>query len=175
MKLFKLILAATVLLSSIGCNNSIPKKNGRIVIDGSEKIKTILLKKDDSVEIRIVLDSALNFKSIYQTNRGIIEGQALIFYPDGRLEKKVLSEDGIRMGRAQYFYESGALKGDLYFYNGRPNVYGVEYWDGKYGLTKYSIHFDEHGKIEKMKVYDSLGYYIKDSVPPYNSEYPANY
>jgi antitoxin component YwqK of YwqJK toxin-antitoxin module len=158
-------------LFALGCNGTSDKKN-EIVIDASRQVRSIVLQKNDSLAVRINIDSLLNLRSIVEVNKGVIEGEALVFYSNGKLEKKIHSEDGIREGHTQYFFESGALKSELFYCNGKPNFYAGEYWDGHYSRIKYSIQFGENGKINKIKSFDSLGVLLRDSVPPANAEYP---
>jgi antitoxin component YwqK of YwqJK toxin-antitoxin module len=156
----------------IGCNTGISNEKNKVVFDRTNSLRYIYLKKNDSLSIQINLDSSLGIKSILELKKGIIDGQSLVFYPSGQLQKKVQSVGGVREGHTQYFYESGALWRDLYYYFGKPHTYAAEYWDGNYGITKYSIHFGERGKILKIKTFDSLGYFLKDSIPSASREYP---
>ena len=175
MKSFFFLFAGIQLGLVCSCNN-IQKANekGEIVIFIDDKIKKIILKKNDSVSVNINLDSLVNIISIIQHQKKVINGMSYVFYPNGNPEKIISSRDGIRVGHSFYFYESGSIKRELYYCNGVPSVWGGEYWDGNYSMLKYSIHFTDNGKIDHQKIYDSLGVLLKDSIPIPQTEYSTN-
>jgi antitoxin component YwqK of YwqJK toxin-antitoxin module len=166
------ILIAFLFYSASCSPNRSKKEKDTLTINKNDKIHTIRITKNDSITEVIQLDSQLNFVFIAEVNNGVISGPALNFYPNGQVSKKVDTKFGVRDGHVQYYYESGALKIDLFYYFGRPIIYGAEYYDGRYGITKYSIRFGDKKGIVKIKIFDSLGNFLRDSIPPENTEYP---
>lgn len=158
-----------IFLLLISCNTKGGK--GQFLVERSSNVRNIILRQNDTVSVSIDIDSLMQLKSIVRLKNGIIDGEGITFYPNGRIKKKVDTKSGIYEGHTKLFYESGALKSEVFYCCGNPSYYGYEYWDAPVIITKYIIDFGEKGKIESIKIFDSTGHFLRDSFPEPNAEY----
>ena len=171
----RFILLVSFVVFICSCRDRFIKdKNNKnvIEIEKPDKVEVVQLRLNDSMYIRINLDSGVQLRSIVWHNKNSIDGESLVFYPNGRLKKKVTNKDNLRDGHAQYFYESGSIKSDLLYYNGKPSYYGVEYWDYYFSIPKHVYVFGDKGIVSKIRNYDTSGNYLRDSTPLPNLKYP---
>jgi hypothetical protein len=155
----------TILVLSIyACNSSDTKKNDRIVIIKSVKVQTIEVIENDSMKSIIIIKDG-KVENIDKYKNGKLNGEQLKFYDNGLLSKKINTSNGITEGHKYEFYPSGSILSYNYYCQIYPCYFGVEYWDSPLNTLKKSIHYGKRGEIEKVKLFDTLGYFIKDSVP----------
>ena len=116
------------------------------------------------------MKTVVNFKNNRITN--IIKlinnkenGERLLFYSNGKLSKKAIVSHGIYTDYCYEFYPSGSALAYTFYCGIYPSYFGIEYWDGPLNTMKKSIHYGERGKIERIRFFDSLGNFIKDSIP----------
>ena len=141
----------------------------------NKKPETITLQKKDSIQkVEIVENdytkTVINLKgaqieSIIKYVNNKMTGEQLSFHKNGFLSKKLQTLKGITEGHRYEFYESGAFMSHTYYKDIYPAFFGTQYWDGPYGLMKSSIHYKDRGEIERVRIFDTLGNFSKDSVP----------
>lgn len=157
-----LIFFTLIFISMLSCKS---KTESTILrIDKNEKIHSIQLIENDSLKTVInVKDGKILSISKYRNKK--LNGELLSFYQNGELSKKQQISDGISNGHYYEFYESGALAFHNYYCNLYPCLYGVELWDQCYEVMRTQIYYGERGEIKKLRLYDTLGNFLKDSIP----------
>lgn len=163
----KKIFGFSFFIFSLSCTHR--SKMKEIVLDEKGAAYCIIINKNDSQTLKIFIDSALNLENLnaFKKENGheISNEQQVKFYENGKVALLLESVNGIPNGHTYKFYKSGALKNNTFYVNGRPLLNAIEYWDDNFGLFRESIHFYEDGQIAKIKVFDSLGHYLRDSIP----------
>jgi hypothetical protein len=151
-----------VVLSS--CYDNTGGENGNIIIREQEKIKSIEIFENDSTKSVIILKDG-KIETISKFKKGKLNGEQLKFFSNGNLSKKGGVSNGLSNGYIYEFYPSGSILSFNYYCQIYPCNFGVEYWDGPLNTLKKSIHYGERGNVDKVRLFDSLGYFIKDSFP----------
>ena len=138
--------------------------DNRLTISPSSKSE-IKIDLNDSVYYLVTLKQN-GFRSINRYTNDILDGEQLVFGELGKLEAKYTVKMGISSGHQYHFFESGSLKNYTYYKGIYPTYFGVQYWDNPLNTINESIHYGDRGRIDRIKFFDSLGYPIKDSIPP---------
>jgi antitoxin component YwqK of YwqJK toxin-antitoxin module len=141
------------------------KKDGSVTIEKKDFVNRIILPQTDSSRLEIILNEDHSIKSVTRYSKSEFNGEQLSFHRNGRVAKKFEAWENVYHGHYYEFYESGAIAADNFFCNSYPCNYAAEYWDGPFGIMKKSIHYGDKGKIDRIRLFDTLGNFIKDSVP----------
>lgn len=158
MKGSTLVILSLILYS---CNSDV---NEKIIIDSKNKIRNVEIVENDTTKTIIsIRNGKIESISRYLNNK--MNGEQLKFYENGNLAKKIEASGGNKKGYNYEFYPSGSILSYNFYCEIYPCYYGVEYWNGPLNTLKKSIHYGKKGEIYKIRLFDSLGYFIKDTLP----------
>lgn len=150
------------LIVMTGCTEA--KEQGSKINLDVNAISEVHFKLNDSVHFILTLQPN-GLKSINRYKNHVLDGEQLVFGPNGQLVDKLTTKSGVSNGHQYQFFPSGSLKNFTYYEGIYPAYFGVEYWDNPLNTIHKSIHYGERGSIERIKLFDTLGYFISDSVP----------
>lgn len=153
-----------IFLFLISCNEKNSNQNKKIIIGKNDKIQSIEIVESDSTKsIIFIKDGKVENINKYKNEK--LNGEQLRFYDNGMLSKKANVSNGVSEGYIYEFYPSGSILSYNYYCQIYPCYFGVEYWDNPLNTLKKSIHYGKKGSIDKVRLFDTLGNFTKDSIP----------
>lgn len=146
-----------------GCN---PKKNYSLRESNNHNLQQLTISSDSNTTLlEFYEDGKLKSITTYNVS-GHKNEESLIFHENGRLNQKIQFNNDLVTGNAYYFYkQTGALKNDRYFRNGKQVFYGADYWGDSMGTMKASLHFNDNGDVILKKNYDIYGHFVNEEKP----------
>jgi hypothetical protein len=157
------ILSIFTTMSLLYACNEKGRNSNNLVINNKDAISTITVIENDSMKSVITIKSG-KVETLNKFLNEKLNGEQLKFYPKGGVAKKANVSVGISEGYVYEFYPSGSVLSYNYFCNIYPCYFGVEYWDNPLNTIKKSIHYGNKGNINKIRLFDTLGIFIKDSI-----------
>ncbi|MEZ7723683.1 phosphatidylinositol-4-phosphate 5-kinase [Fusobacterium sp. 27098_8_59] len=150
-------------------NNEIQKnifKNEEIVqqdIYTKNKIlkATIFFLENEKTKIITYHKNGNKQEEVFSIN-GLLDGEAFIYYPSGKLENKSFFKDGKREGESLTYYENGKLKKKILYKNGMKNGIAIIYYEN--GMIEEKAYFVDDKKENERLYYDKKGNLIKTEI-----------
>ena len=150
-------------------NNEIKKntfKNEEIVqqdIYTKNKIlkATIFFLENEKTKIITYHKNGNKQEEVFTIN-GLLDGEAFIYYPSGKLENKSFFKDGKREGESLTYYENGKLKKKILYKNGMKNGIATVYYEN--GMIEEKAYFIDDKKENERLYYDKKGNLIKTEI-----------
>ena len=150
-------------------NNEIKKnifKNEEIVqqdVYTKNKIlkATIFFLENEKTKIITYHKNGNKQEEVFSIN-GLLDGEAFIYYPSGKLENKSFFKDGKREGESLTYYENGKLKKKILYKNGMKNGIAIIYYEN--GMIEEKAYFVDDKKENERLYYDKKGNLIKTEI-----------
>ena len=150
-------------------NNEIQKnifKNEEIVqqdIYTKNKIlkATIFFLENEKTKIITYHKNGNKQEEVFSIN-GLLDGEAFIYYPSGKLENKSFFKVGKREGESLTYYENGKLKKKILYKNGMKNGIAIIYYEN--GMIEEKAYFVDDKKENERLYYDKKGNLIKTEI-----------
>ena len=129
-KLFTVFLSLVICIAVVGCTRQVEERNmvareGLIYEMGSEHPFSGTVSGRGCEDYR---KKAFDFKKHYKN--GVLDGDTVFFYPNGKLESKVPYKNGKVNGFMVRYWPNGRPKARIHFVDGmRGGLKGEMFWD----------------------------------------------
>lgn len=123
-------------------------------------IKTEMIPVKDSVNQFTYIDFYPTgvIKGIQNLKNNTAFGEALLFYKNGQVEKKInFDTNGVANGMAYWFYSNGILQSTRNYKDDKQVGLGLDYWNKLYGSIQTEVLFNDSGNGIYKENYDSTG------------------
>ena len=110
------------------------------------------LKNGEKLEkghvVRTFLNTNLNVYEAYIEKEGVIEGEAILYYPDGKIKQVTYYKKGQLHGPSRFYSEEGGLLSESWFIEGLQEGKCYAYYPSSH---LYSLHRYKKGLMEGLQ------------------------